>query len=121
MNKTYLTVAQVFALISGIAFLLLFMAIITIPLGVLNIVAFNVLGKAKKGIVDKDKVRNWSIYLIFTSLIGGIFGLLAVESDEPSSSTSLEQQLIELNRLYDNNLITKEEYDIRRKKIIEKD
>ena len=40
-------------------------------------------------------------------------------SDEPTKSTSKESRLSELKRLYEKGLISKEEYESARKKIIE--
>lgn len=123
MNKTYLTVAQIFAIISGVALCFAFILIFPLVLGILNFKAASVMNQAKNGEATKEQVRNWSIYLIFTSLIGGIFGLIAAESKEEGQvsieGTSLEQKLKDLDSLYDRGLISKEEYELRRKKILE--
>ncbi len=123
MNKTYLTVAQIFAIISGVALCFGFILVIPLILGILNFKAASVMSRAKDGTATNEEVRNWSIYLIFTSLIGGIFGLIAAESKGEGQvlveGTSLEQKLKDLDSLFDRGLISKEEYEIRRKKILE--
>jgi len=121
MNKTLLTVAQVFAIISGI-FMIFPMGLLIFPLvlAYFNFKAASVMDKAKRGEATKEQVTNYSIYLIFTSMIGGICGLLAASSSESSagSSSSIEQKLKELDDLYDRGVISKDEYEARRGVII---
>lgn len=122
MNKTFLTVAQVFAIISGV-FLIFPLGILVLPLvlAFFNFKAASVFDKAKRGEATKEQVTNYSIYLIFTSLIGGIFGLIAASESTSSISapSSVEQKLKELDGLFDRGLISKEEYEVRRKAIID--
>jgi|SRR5690606_17394834 len=120
MNKGLLTAASVIAIISGV-FICLF--IITIPLGILNFVAAGKIRDYRDGVGSRDSARNWSIYLIFTSFyfLAGIFGLIGLGPEGATSSepSSLEARLTSLNKLYDDGIITKEEYEERRKRIIE--
>jgi len=121
MNKTLLTVAQVFAILNAILFIFpLGLLIFPLVLAYFNFKAASVMDKAKRGEATKEQVTNYSIYLIFTSMIGGICGLIAASSSEPGVSTnsSIEQRLKELDDLYDRGVISKQEYDARRGVII---
>jgi len=125
MNKSLLLVARILSLISGIVYCI---SIIGIPLGVLNIIASNKFAQAEKDEVSRETVRNWSIYLIFTDMISGILGLVASESnkddnvfenDNNKTSSTVEQRLNKLSRLYESGAISREEYEARRREIIE--
>lgn len=125
MNKSLLLVARILSLISGIVYCI---SIIGIPLGVLNIIASNRFAQAEKDEVSRETVRNWSIYLIFTDMISGILGLVASESnkddnvfenDNNKTSSTVEQRLNKLSRLYESGAISREEYEARRREIIE--
>ncbi len=125
MNKSLLLVARILSLISGIVYCI---SIIGIPLGVLNIIASNKFARAEKDEVSRETVRNWSIYLIFTDMISGILGLVASESnkddnvfdnDNVKTSSTVEQRLNKLSRLYESGAISREEYEARRREIIE--
>ena len=118
-------VARILSLISGIVYCI---SIIGIPLGVLNIIASNKFAQAEKDEVSRETVRNWSIYLIFTDMISGILGLVASESnkddnvfdnDNVKTSSTVEQRLNKLSRLYESGAISREEYEARRREIIE--
>lgn len=120
-DSVLITVGIIFSYISAV---LWFLMIFTIPLGILNIIAAGKLKGYQEGSVDKQQAIGWSIYLCFgTWIVGGLCALIGVMQSEgefgSSSKSSLESQLKELNRLYDQGLITKEEYEARRKKIIE--
>lgn len=124
MNKSLLLVARILSLISGIVYCI---SIIGIPLGVLNIIASNRFAQAEKDEVSRETVRNWSIYLIFTDMISGILGLVASESnkddnvfenDNNKTSSTVEQRLNKLSRLYESGAISREEYEARRREII---
>lgn len=124
MNKSLLLVARILSLITGILYCI---TIIFIPIGVLNIIASNKFAQAEKDEVSRETVRNWSIYLIFTDTISGILGLVASESNKDDNvfenvdvnmSSSVEQRLNKLSRLYESGAISREEYEARRREII---
>lgn len=120
MNRTFILVGRIFAYLMSIVY---FITIIFIPLGVLNIVAARKLNEALEGKISQDEAQNWAIYLIFTTIVGGIFALLGVNDvvvSVPTPKFKNESKLRELNRLYEEGLIIKEEYDERRAKIVEK-
>lgn len=123
MNKTYLTVAQVFAIIGGIIYCLMFFLIFPLILAFFNFRAAAIMDKAKNGMASRDQVRSYGIYLLFTTyVIGGIFAIIAAESKVGTDAPlvqSTEQKLQELESLYEKGMISKEEYEIRRKRIIE--
>ncbi len=69
-------------------------------------------------------VKNYKIVGIlgiFSSVLGGILVLVGNhESNVESNSSYMEIQLIELKSLHDKGIITKNEYEMKRKMIIEK-
>ncbi|OED59039.1 SHOCT domain-containing protein [Acholeplasma laidlawii] len=122
MNKTFLTVAQVFAIITGVLFIFPGgLLIFPLVLAYFNFKAASVFDKSKKGEATKEQVTNYSIYLIFTSTIGGIFGLLAGTgvSSTDTEPVTVEQKLKQLDGLFDRGVISREEYEARRKAILE--
>lgn len=144
MNKSFLMVAQVFAIIaaaiSGIAGITLLSLgdygleyiggvgfFFYIILATVDVIAAVRLNKARNDQASSSEVLGWSIYLLFfAGIIGGIFGILGSQGagNEKSGSSSsyrfgsLEQRLKELDALYEKGLITQEEYLERRRKII---
>lgn len=127
MNKTLLLIARILSLITGIIWCL---TIIFIPIGILNIIASNKFSEAEKGNADRETVRNWSIYLLFTDTISGVLGIIASTSNEDnvidvtststtSKKTPLEERLNNLTKLYESGAISRDEYDKRRREIIE--
>lgn len=127
MNKTLLLIARILSLITGIIWCF---TIIFIPIGILNIIASNKISEAEKGNADRETVRNWSIYLLFTDTISGVLGIIASTSNEDnvidvtststtSKKTPLEERLNNLTKLYESGAISRDEYDKRRREIIE--
>jgi len=124
MNKSLLTVAQVFAVIGGIILIFpLGIFIFPLVLAFFNFKAVGVLERAKTGQETKERVTNYSIYLLFTAhIIGGICGLIAANSTTDGGvyqDTTPEDKLKSLDNLYDKGLISKEEYENRRRSIID--
>ena len=123
-NKSLLTVAQVFAVIGGI-FLIFPLGVLIFPLvlAFFNFKAVGVLERAKTGQETKERVTNYSIYLLFTAhIIGGICGLIAANSttnDGTYQDATPADKLKSLDNLYDKGLISKEEYENRRRSIID--
>src|SRR5690606_498739 len=95
MNKNYLLVAQVFAIIGAVGWgfssfgLLLLLYTVTaqifvfpqmmfyIAIVIADIFAAYRLGKARAGLASKNEALGWSIFLIIGGgVIGGIFGIL---------------------------------------------
>lgn len=127
MNKNLLLVARILSLITGILYCI---TIIGIPLGILNIIASNKFKEAENDNTMRDTVRNWSIYLLFTDTISGVLGIIASSVDDNniidvtsttsgSKKTPLEERLANLSRLYESGAISRDEYDRRRREIIE--
>lgn len=119
MNKTLLTVGQVFAIVSGI---FLLFGIFSIPFAILNFVAVAKITAVKEGKADKETLKGWGIYLIFTSVAGGICTLLGIyiEDNNFKSDMTMEQKLKETESLYDRGIINREEYEERRRQILER-
>lgn len=110
--------SRIFAIVSGI---ILCISIFGIPFGILNFIAAKKLADVESGVLEPSAARGWSIYLIFTTTIGGVLALIGLSDLErnDNSGVSLERKLNELESLYDRGLISRDEYDRRRKYIIE--
>ncbi|ABX81738.1 SHOCT domain-containing protein [Acholeplasma laidlawii] len=142
MNKTLLTISQVFVAIAAAVigiYALIFMFVLgqiesdvtfnIVGLVMFIIVGFNIfvfirIGQAKDNPYMKTEIIIYSIILLLTSnILGGVFALLGVLLEDngqtQSESSSLEKRLKDLDNLFDKGLITLDEYHERRKKIIE--
>lgn len=110
--------ARIFAMVSGVMWCF---TLVGIPIGIFNFMAAKKLEQVENGEIQPDEAKNWAIYLIFTSTIGGILALLGLSDLEKGSqkSASLESKLKEIENLYDRGIISKEEYENRRRSIIE--
>ena len=70
----------------------------------------------------KSSILGWSIFFVIFSLIAGIlgliyyFGLTSTENQETSYTNELEN----LKKLYDKQILTKEEYENKKKDILDK-
>ncbi len=127
MNKSLLLVARILSLVTGILYCI---TLILLPIGILNIIASSKFHEAEKGQVQRETVRNWSIYLLFTDTISGVLGIIAstsnddnvidvATSDQVKASSNLEERLNNLTKLYESGAISRDEYDRRRREIIE--
>lgn len=71
----------------------------------------------------KEIILIWSIVLFFTTLMGGIIGfIIYVLLSEPLNNgrqISYVKELSELKRLLDDGLITKKEFEAKKKKILD--
>lgn len=149
MNKTYLIVAQIFSILAAailaiylVFFMLLgsffvnygvssgigpFLSLIVILaiLTTIYIVSSVRFQKAKTTPEMKSEVLIWGILLLFgPSFVGGIFAIIASssQSTDPNyiqQNKSIEEKLKELDNLFDKGLISMDEYQSRRKRIIE--
>lgn len=142
MNKTLLTISQVFVAIAAAVigiYALIFMFVLgqiesdvtfnIVGLVMFIILGFNIfvfirIGQAKDNPYMKTEIIIYSIILLLTSnILGGVFALLGVLLEDngqtQSESSSLEKRLKDLDNLFDKGLITLDEYHERRKKIIE--
>lgn len=142
MNKTLLTISQVFVAIAAVVigiYALIFMFVLgqfesgvtfnIVGLVMFIIVGFNIfvfirIGQAKDNPYMKTEIIVYSVILLITSnILGGVFALLGVlienTGQDQTDSSSLEKKLKDLDNLFDKGLITLDEYHERRKKIIE--
>ena len=117
MNKTLVKVAGIISLVTGILYCI---SIFLIPIGVLNIIASKKLRDAADGTGSKKSAQNWSIYLLFTDAVSGILGLIGTTSEGSSNDISAEEKLRNIKRLYDDGIISQDEYEARRSEIINK-
>lgn len=118
MRNDLLKIARVLTIIFGI------LLIFTIIIPILNFMAASKIKRVEDGYDNPDSLLGWAIYLIvFGFVITGILVLIAIYADDLkiTRGSSIEDKLNSLNKLYDNGLISKEEYDERRKKIIDSD
>ena len=123
MHKGLLTTSQVFAIISAIIMPFIFedFFIIGFAISAFNVISIVILEYGKKGEVSKKVVVGWGIYLIFTTIISGILTIIAANQDnksKPMSISNVETRLKEIDDLLHKGMITKEEYEIRRKNIL---
>jgi|SRR5690606_34243658 len=126
MHKGLLTTAQVFAAITAIYIPIQFESffILGFLISALNIISIVVIEYGKKNEVSKKVVIGWGIYLIFGGLfISGILTLIGTKDYEQTNKPSIskvESKLNEIDDLLAKGIITKEEYDSRRKNILER-
>ena len=100
MNKTYLTVAFVFGVISGSLMALAAIstlvgsypaiAIFYIVIAALDFAAAIQIRAYRDGKGSRGAALGWSIFLLFFSLIGGIFGIIGCNSKSPTSDYGQE-------------------------------
>ncbi len=92
----------------------------------LNIVATVRIFMLRNSQTSSKEALGWAIYLLFgAGLLGGIFSILGVQVKNPtpvatSNSSTLESQLKELEKLFEKGLISQDEYNERRERIISK-
>lgn len=90
----------------------------------LNIVAAVRIFMLRNSQTASKEALGWAIYLLFgAGLLGGIFSILGVQVKNPtpvaaSSGSTLESQLKELDKLFEKGLISQDEYNERRERII---
>ena len=73
----------------------------------------------------KNSILGWSIFFVIFSLIAGILGLiyyfgLTGDIKFGDNSSDHMDELEKLKKLYDDGVITKEEYESKKKKILDK-
>mgnify|MGYP001000659778 CR=1 FL=1 len=146
MNKTFLLVSQVFSILGAVLIGFYFLLFLFIGVGysyggLLNsfifplflfaalvsiyIVASVRFQKAKTTPNMKTEVMIWGILLLIgPSFIGGVFAIIAAntqssENSSGGSEKSVEVKLKELDNLFDKGIISMEEYQLRRKRILE--
>lgn len=82
------------------------------------------MGQAKKGNLSQTSALVWSVILTVIAVIPGVIALIAnfIEDTSKNGYTNdkLEGKLLSIEKLYNDNLITKEEYEELRRKIINK-
>ncbi|WP_025724405.1 SHOCT domain-containing protein [Acholeplasma granularum] len=143
MNKTFLTVSQVFQILgslvtsfyivfigqmifmfnsgAGFSTITLFIVLIIVSLYILVFIRFN---QAKTNSLMKTEIIIYSIAFIITgNILAGVFGLVGALSQDSNTTnnneSSIEQKLKDLDNLFDKGLISLEEYQERRRRIIE--
>ena len=135
-DKVLLKVAGVVAFVLGI---ILCVTIIGAIVGVPSIIGGKKLMDLSNSsdseiLANKDTILIWSIVLLFLCTISGILALIfyiqmeqivsankeakVSKEENNSSDKEIEKRLENLKSLYDEKLITKEEYDAKRKKIL---
>jgi len=92
----------------------------------LNIIAAVRIFMLRNSQTSSKEALGWAIYLLFgAGLLGGIFSILGVQVKNPTpvaeaSGSTLESQLKELDKLFEKGLISQDEYNARRERIISK-
>lgn len=107
---------------SIVNFTISYSSVLFIPLTIMGAITYYRAYQGERA--NKTTLIVWSVILLFAATIAGIIGLvgaLKMTNDGTYKSTSsLEDKLKALKALYDNGLITDEEYKERRAQMIEK-
>lgn len=109
--------------LESISFIFYVMAVTILILAIFNVIALTKLGLVRKDRLDGKNAIGWGIYLVFTTgILAGVLGIIGLVMDDRmiEQQSSIERQLRELEGVYDNGLISKEEYQSRRSSIINK-
>lgn len=128
MNRTLLKVSGIFAIVIGIICCLTIIGcIVGIPM-IIGGIKFNQYSKMNDDELSKnrDSVLVWSIVFLFINQISGVLGIVAFLLDEPSIKNSLNisnnkyDELEKLKKLYDDKVLTKEEFESEKSRILNK-
>lgn len=128
MNRTLLKVSGIFAIVIGIICCLTIIGcIVGIPM-IIGGIKFNQYSKMNDDELPKnrDSVLVWSIVFLFINQISGVLGIVAFLLDEPSIKNSLNisnnkyDELEKLKKLYDDKVLTKEEFESEKSRILNK-
>lgn len=128
MNKTLLKISGIVAVILGI---FVCITIIGIIIGVPMIIGGNKFRAYaemdEEDLIDvKESILMWSIIFLFICQLSGILGLIVYfqtfenRSNNTSKSENYLDELTRLKELYDNRVITKEEFETKKKTILER-
>ena len=128
MNRTLLKVSGIFSIVIGIICCLTIIGcIVGIPM-IIGGIKFNQYSKMNDDELSKsrDSVLVWSIVFLFINQISGVLGIVAFLLDEPSIKNSLNisnnkyDELEKLKKLYDDKVLTKEEFESEKSRILNK-
>ena len=128
-DKKLLDVAGIIALVLGIlSCLTIFGAVIGIPVIIGGIKLRDLSTLSDEEIANnKDTLLVWSIVFLFLCTVSGVLGLLyyvGIESpnlfNSSTSSDNKYTELEKLNKLYKDKVLTKEEFEAEKEKILNK-
>lgn len=131
MDKTVFKASGIIALIIGIFWCITLFGIIWgVPLIVGGSLFISYSNLSDEEIKEKKgAILTWSIIFILFALLPGILGLIGYcnldkppvkkEENKETKEASMEDQLRELDKLLKEKLITKAEYDKKKKKILD--
>ena len=129
MEKTLVKIAGIVAIVLGVIMCITIVgAIVGVPL-IIGGCKFNDYSKMDDSefASNKDSILIWSIVFMFLCTVSGILALLYyLNLDNPtlfkshSSSTNKYDDLERVNKLYKDKVITKEEYEREKKRILNK-
>ena len=128
MDKTILKISGIVAIVFGI---ILSVTIIGLIAGVPMIIGgmkFNELSKSTEEEIckNKDTILIWSIVFLFICQLSGILGLIFYFSMSNfsfsfnSNNSDKYDELEKLNKLYKDKVLTKEEYEMEKSRILNK-
>lgn len=133
MDKVILKVAGIFSLVIGIICCLTIIgAIIGIPLivGGTKFMNFSNMTDEKLNF-EKSSILGWSIFFLIFTFVSGVLGLIyyfsltetydnITESLKPKKDNiKYLEELEKLKELYDKEVLTKEEYEAKKKQILD--
>ena len=125
MDKTLLNVAGILSIVFGI---IACITIIGVIVGVPMIIGgskFREISKLEDAQIfaKKDTILVWSIVFLFLNVISGVLGLIFYISLENSISNNINKEdsydkLEKIKKLYDDKVLTKQEYEEEKAKIL---
>lgn len=130
MEKTLLKVSGIIAIILGILYCFTIIGILWgIPLIIGGSTMIGYSNQSNKEIVEKkNSILCWSIFFLFFTLIGGILGLLfyftmddnkKIFNINSNSKSDYVDEIRKLDELRKSGIITEEEYEAKKKKILD--
>jgi len=133
MDKVILKIAGIFALIMGVIYSITIIGLIVgVPLIIGGIKFMNYSNMTDAKLTsEKSNLLGWSIFLLIFTFISGLLGLIYYFSltetyDNITDSIKFKnrnlsylEELEKLKELYDKEILTKEEYEAKKKQVLD--
>jgi membrane-bound ClpP family serine protease len=130
MEKVLLKVSGIIAIILGILYCFTIIGILWgIPLIIGGSTMIGYSNQSNKEIIEKkNSILCWSIFFLFFTVIGGILGLMfyfTMDDDKKifnfnsNNKNDYIDEIRKLDELRKNGIITEEEYEAKKKKILD--
>ncbi len=127
MDKTIYKVTGYLALVIGIFYCITIIGIIVgIPLIIGASIFLDYAKMSDEDLVKhKNSILGWSIVFLLLAFIPGILGIIGyfdinkINTSDANKKNTEEEQIRELNKLFKEGLITEEEFQKKKKKILD--